>query len=79
MTELIIGSGLALTVQLVLFLRWLYRQTRDHEIARAFVRDLAVNHLPHIYGALRQIAAAQDIALEEPPQVQFLEVNGRKK
>ena len=79
-----ISIGLFLTaasvlVQTVLFLRWLHRRMRDDEIARTFVRDVATNHLPHIYSALRQIAEQQGIHLDEPPLVQFLEVNGRPR
>ncbi len=66
-------------VQFALFLRWLHRRMRDDEITRAFVRDVAMNHLPHIYTVLRQIAAHQGIELEEPPLVQFLDLNGRAK
>ena len=63
-------------VQFVLFLRWLHRRMRDDEIVRAFVRDIAVAHLPHIYTALREIAARQGIELAETPMVRFLEING---
>ena len=66
-------------LQLFLFLRWLHRRMRDDEIRRAFVRDMAINHLPHLYHALRQIAARLNIELEEPPPVQFLELNGHDK
>ena len=62
-------------VQFVLFLRWLHRRMRDDEIVRAFVRDIATNHLPHIYSALRQIAAEQGIALQEPPLVRFVDLH----
>jgi hypothetical protein len=34
-------------------LRWLHRRMRNDEITRAFVRDIATNHLPHIYNALK--------------------------
>ena len=61
-------------VQLVVFLRWLHRRMRDDEINRAFIRDVATNHLPHIYSALRQIAAEQGIALEDPPLVRFVDL-----
>ena len=61
-------------VQFVLFLRWLHRRMRDDEINRAFVRDIATNHLPHIYSALRQIAAEQGIALEDPPLLRFVDL-----
>jgi len=66
-------------LQFGLFLRWLHRRMRDDEITRAFVRDVALNHLPHIYSALRAIAAEQGITLEEPPLVQFLDLNGRRR
>ena len=66
-------------VQFVLFLRWLHRRMRDDEIVRAFVHDIATNHLPHIYSALRQIAEEQGITLEEPPLLRFVDLNGRKR
>src|SRR2546428_724187 len=66
-------------LQFGLFLRWLHRRMRDDEITRAFVRDVALNHLPHIYSALRAIAAEQGITLEEPPLVQFLDLNGQRR
>ena len=65
--------------QFVMFLRWLHRRTRDDEIRRAFVRDMAVNHLPHLYHALRQIASQLGLELEEPPPVQFIEFNRQSR
>jgi len=62
-------------VQLVVFLRWLHRRIRDDEIHRAFVYDVATNHLPHIYDALRAIAEQQGIALPEPPALCFIDLN----
>ena len=66
-------------LQFALFLRWLHRRMRDDEITRAFVRDVAVNHLPHIYSALRAIAERQGIRLNEPPLVRFLDLNGKNR
>ena len=66
-------------VQFVLFLRWLHRRMRDDEIVRAFVHDIATNHLPHIYSALRQIAEEQGITLQEPPLLHFVDLNGRRR
>jgi hypothetical protein len=68
--------ALSTAAQFVMFLRWLHRRTRDDEIRRAFIRDMALNHLPHLYHALRQIASRLGLELEEPPPVQFLELNG---
>jgi hypothetical protein len=59
-------------VQLVVFLRWLHRRMRDDEINRQFIRDIAHNHLPHIYEALHKIAAKQGILLTLPPNVRFI-------
>jgi len=66
-------------VQFVIFLRWLHRRMRNEEITRAFVRDIATNHLPHIYNALQKIAMQQGIDLDETPMVQFVDLNPRRK
>lgn len=60
-------------VQLVVFLRWLHRRMRDDAIHRQFVRDMATNHLPHIYEALHKIAAKQNIQLTLPPNIRFID------
>ena len=64
--------------QLVVFLRWLHRRIRDDEINRAFVHDVATNHLPHIYDALCVIAEQQGIVLDTPPPVRFIDLNERQ-
>ncbi len=68
-------------VQFVLFARWLHRRLRDDEIQHAFVRDMAVNHLPHIYEALHALARAMNVKLPEPPPVRFivLDDNGNSR
>jgi hypothetical protein len=71
--------GFPSLLQLLFFLRWLHRRTRDDEIRRAFVRDMAINHLPHLYHALRQIAGHLGIEIKDPPPVQFLELNGQDR
>ncbi len=63
-------------VQFALFLRWLHKRMRDDEIMRAFVRDVALNHLPHIYSVLREMASQQGIEIRETPMVQFLDLDG---
>jgi len=78
-TPALIASLVPVCVQFVLFLRWLHRRMRDDEITRAFVRDVALNHLPHIYTALREIAARQGIELDETPLVRFLEFNRSRR
>ena len=71
--------GFSSCLQMFFFLRWLHRRTRDDEIRRAFVRDMAINHLPHLYHALRQIAGNLGIQLKDPPPVHFLELNGQDR
>jgi hypothetical protein len=60
-------------IQLVVFLRWLHRRMRDDEVHRQFIRDIAHNHLPHIYEALHKIASKQGILLSLPPNVRFVD------
>jgi hypothetical protein len=66
-------------VQFVVFLRWLHRRMRNDEIVSAFVRDIAANHLPHIYTALHEIAKRQGIELPETPMVRFVDLNGHRR
>jgi len=65
----------ATLAQFAMFVRWLHRRTRDDEIRRAFIHDIALNHLPHLYHALRQIAGHLGLELQDPPPVQFLDLN----
>jgi hypothetical protein len=68
------------SVQLTVVLRWLHRRMRDDEINRQFIRDVAGNHLPHIYEAVHKIAAKQGILLSLPPNIRFIEFdNGNEK
>jgi hypothetical protein len=69
--------GFTLLTQLFIFLRWLHRRLRDSEIERAFVRDMATNHLPHIYHALELIAARLHIHIDEPPPLRFVDLDER--
>ena len=75
----ILTALVSVGVQFALFLRWLHRRMRNDEIVRAFVRDIATNHLPHIYNALQKIAAHQGIELDETPLVRFVDLNGRRR
>jgi len=60
-------------VQFALFLRWLHRRVRDDEMQRAFVRDLACTHLPHIYTALRHVADKMGVNLPDPPPLRYID------
>lgn len=75
----LLGAIVPVAVQFILFLRWLHRRMRADEVARAFVRDLAVAHLPHIYTALREIARRQGIELHDAPPVGFNDFNAYRR
>jgi hypothetical protein len=64
----------SLGAQFIVFLRWMHRRVRDDEIQRAFIRDLALRHLPAIYRALHMIAERQGIALDETPIVNYVDL-----
>jgi hypothetical protein len=68
-----------LVTEICVFFRWLHRQLRDAAIDRAFIRDVATNHLPHIYHVLWRIAAHHGIEIDDPPPVRFLELNGSRE
>jgi hypothetical protein len=74
-----IAGAASLLLQFVLFARWVYRRTRDDEIQRAFVRDMALNHLPHLYAGLRRMAQKLGVELDDPPSIRFLELNGERR
>jgi hypothetical protein len=67
---------LSFGAQLVVFLRWMHRRIGDDEIQRAFIRDLALRHLPAIYRALHTIAERQGIDLDEIPIVNYVDLRG---
>jgi hypothetical protein len=56
-----------------------YLPWRNDEIMGSFVRDIAANHLPHIYTALHEIAKRQGITLPETPMVRFVDLNGNRR
>ncbi len=66
-------------VQIVLFLRWLYRHIRNEELTRAFVHDMATNHLPHIYELLEMLCDEQGIKRNPLPPIRWIDLNGRPR
>jgi hypothetical protein len=66
--------ALTLTIQFVLFVRWLYRRIRNDELMRAFVQDMAANHLPHIYDLLEKQCDRQGIKRSPPPPILWLDM-----
>jgi hypothetical protein len=70
---------LPIGVQFILFLRWLHRRMRNDEIVHACVRDIALNHLPHIYTSLQAISLKQGITLHELPMIHFVDLSTRRR
>ena len=68
-------AGLA---QLVLFLRWLYRRIRNDELTRAFVEDMAMNHLPQIYEVLEKLCDQQGIDHDPIPPIRWVDFHNSK-
>jgi len=66
-------------LQFVLFVRWLYRRVRDDEMNRAFVHDMATNHLPHIYDLLLKLCEKQGIETDSQPPIRWVELSGSEK
>jgi hypothetical protein len=71
-----VAVAFSLLMQGFLFLRWLHKRLRDDEITRAFVRDMATNHLPHIYNVLQRLCRQQGIAGSNSPAVRWIDMNG---
>jgi hypothetical protein len=69
--------ALSAIVQLVFFLRWLYRRIRNDELTRIFVQDMATNHLPHIYDLLEKLCDRQGIERSPLPPVRWIDLSGR--
>lgn len=68
-------AGLA---QLVLFLRWLYRRIRNDELTRAFVEDMAMNHLPQIYEVLEKLCDQQGVDHDPIPPIRWVDFRSSK-
>lgn len=66
-------------VQFFLFLRWLYRRIRNDEITRAFVEDMATNHLPHIYPFLEKLCDEKGIETAPSPPIRWIDLNGPRQ
>ena len=72
--------ALTFAIQFVLFVRWLYRRIRNDELNRAFVRDMATSHLPHIYDRLEKICEHAGIErTRPPPRIRWVELNGKSQ
>ncbi len=75
----VLVAALSIGAQLIVFLRWMHRRMGDDEIQRAFIRDLAMRHLPSIYHALHMMAEQQGITLDETPIVNYVDLRGGQR
>ncbi len=66
--------ALTFTIQFALFVRWLYRRVRNDEFMRAFLQDMATNHLPHIYDLLDKMCDRQGIDRPPPPPILLIDL-----
>ena len=71
--------ALASLVQFGVFLRWIYRRIRNDELTRAFVEDMATNHLPHIYEMLEKLCDKQGIERDQVPTIRWIDLNDRSR
>lgn len=58
---------------LVTFWRWAIKVSRRKSIEHVFIRDMAKNHLPHIYTALTLIGDKLNVPIAESPHIKFLD------
>jgi hypothetical protein len=78
--QLLLAVSSLILFQFILFARWLWRRMMDDAINRKFIRDMAINHLPHIYHGMKRIAETNGVELDEPPPVQWVDLsNGHGK
>lgn len=68
MKDLYIAVLTVLCGQLAIFVKTLYG---DRKLYRRVVRDLATNHLNHIYHAQKLMAAKLGIELGDPPPAEW--------
>jgi len=65
--------GVATFVLLVAGFKWAWRRVRRCDIEHVFIRDMATNHLPHIYTALELIGEKLEVPIADSPQIKFLD------
>lgn len=58
-----------------IFVWFVVERIIESRVQRKFIRDIAINHLPHIYDGLHKLCGQAGIQLECPPAIQF--INGK--
>lgn len=67
------SGAVAAALAILAGFRWLMRKWRSASIEEVFIRDMATNHLPHIYTALELIGGRVGVEIGESPQIRFLD------
>jgi hypothetical protein len=62
-------------VQLMIFIRWIYRRIRNDEMMRTFVEDMAKIHLPHTYALPERVYDRQGIDRPDGPQINWIDLH----
>ena len=70
-----IAALLGLGAQGFWLIRYFYRKSINEEVYKSFVRDMATNHLPHVYQALQAICNKLEIELDAPPPIAFINMD----
>ena len=68
--------GGSIAANAVAFSNWAYKRLRNRQISEAFVKEMAVKHLPYLYGALKALCEKSGVIIEEHPNIGFVELNG---
>lgn len=58
---------------LVTFINWINNHLATYKVQNIFVKDMATNHLPHIYMALERLCAKDGIELDEHPVIKWVD------
>lgn len=74
-----LSFGLLVLLQLIAFVRFIYRQYRDSQINRKFIKAIATNHLPHVQKSLDIIAARVGVVLPEAPPLDWVDLENGKR
>jgi hypothetical protein len=69
----------AIVAVIAAFLPWLWRWVTRITINYKFSKDMANNHLPHLYHGQRLIARKLGVDIPDDPPIHFVEINGDHK
>ena len=77
-TVWMIASLIGIFIAAFSMAKYFYRQIRNAEIYKAFVYDMAENHLPHIYHELARQSRAMNLDDVQTPPIRFVDLNDRR-